>query len=488
MMMHDRRQLRVVTATLYFCAIAWGSARGAERTPFYFEDISVVDVVLGTVLPMRDVVVTDGKIVSVSASQGYRPELGSVHTVIDGRGKYLIPGFIDMHVHLNDRLMAETIEPVRTLEDGDILSPNHLSIYLSNGVSTVQVMHGSPEMLALRDQIARGDAVGPRLVVGSPRLDGLPPADPFVRIVATAAEGLAVVDEMKSTGYDFIKVYSELGQSAYDAIIDRSHQLGLRVDGHLPRSLPLEHGLHGQDHIAHMEEFVYFAKKFDVGEIAEFTRLTREARIGVTPTLIVFKNVLRSVTALDDFLASDDMRYLDPITLDSCLPRNNSYLSEHFQAQKTKERLAQYYEFMKKLTLSFHNAGILMTVGTDATAACTVPGVSFHDEMDELIGAGLSTADVLRMATLEGAKAMRMDAQIGTIDVGKTADLVVLDANPLENIDNTRRVSGVMTHGVWLSKAALDANLRHATSQFKQLDRRLHLEICRLGVCRPPLR
>ena len=129
-----------------------------------------------------------------------------------------------------------------------------------------------------------------------------------------------------------------------------------------------------------------------------------------------------------------------------------------------------------------------MTVGTDATAVCTVPGVSFHDEMDELIGAGLGSADVLRMATLEAAKAMRMDAQIGTIEVGKTADLVVLDANPLENIGNTRRVSGVMTQGVWLSKTALDANLRHASSQFKQLDQRLHLEICRHKVCRPPLR
>ena len=485
MMSYNRRQLGIALATLYFCVIAWGSPRAADHTPFYFEDISVVDVVQGIVLPKRDVVVTDGKIVSVSASKGYRPE--SVHIVIDGRGKYLMPGFIDMHVHLNYRRLAEATVPLVPLTDAEILSPNDLSIYLSNGITTVQVMHGEPEMLPLRDQIARGDTVGPRLVVGSPRLDG-PEGDPFVRVVRTAAEAVAVVNEMKSTGYDFIKVYSELDQSTYDAIIDRSHQLGLRVDGHLPRSLPLEHGLHGQDHIAHMEEFAYFAKKFDADEIAEFTRLTRQAGIGVTPTLIVFKNVLRSVSALDDFLASDDMRYADPFILYSCLPKNNGYLSPHFQEPKTRERLAKYFEFMKKLTLSFHNAGVPMSVGTDARAACTVPGVSFHEEMDELIGAGLSTPDVLRMATLEGAKAMRMDAQIGTIDAGKTADLVVLDANPLENIANTRRVSGVMAQGVWLSKTTLDTNLRHATSQFKQLDQRLHLEICRMGICRPPLR
>lgn len=485
MMTYNRRQLGIAVATLYSCAIAWGSARAADHTPVYFEDISVIDVAKGAVLPKRDVVVTDGKIVSVSPSQGYRPE--SVHTVIDGRGKYLVPGFIDMHVHLNYRRLAEASVALRPLKDAEILSPDDLSIYLSNGVTTVQVMHGEPEMLPLREQIARGDVVGPRLVVGSPRLDG-PEGDPFVRVVATAAEGVAVVDEMKSTGYDFIKVYSELDQSTYDAIINRSHQLGLRVDGHLPRSLPLEHGLHGQDHIAHMEEFAYFAKKFDADEIAEFTRLTRQAGIGVTPTLIVFKNVLRSIFALDDFLGSDAMRYVDPISLDSCLPKNNGYLSAHFQEPKTRERLKKYFEFMKKLTLSFHNAGVPMTVGTDAPAACTVPGVSFHEELDELSGAGISNADVIRMATLDAAKAMRMDAQIGTIEVGKAADLVVLDANPLEKIDNARRVSGVMTHGVWLSKTALDANLRRALSKYKQLDQRLHLEICRQGVCRPPLR
>jgi imidazolonepropionase-like amidohydrolase len=486
MMTYNLRQLGIAVATFYFCAIAWGSARAVDHT-IVFDDISVVDVLRGTVFRNRDVVVTDGKIVSVAPSHGYRPESGSGRTLIYGRAKYLMPGFIDMHVHLNYRRLAEATVSLRPLKDADILSPNDLSIYLSNGVTTVQVMHGEPEMLSLRDQIARGDTVGPRLIVGSPRLDG-PEGDPFVRVVATAEEAVAVVNEMKSTGYDFIKVYSELDQSTYDAIIDRSHQLGLRVDGHLPRSLPLEHGLHGQDHIAHMEEFAYFATKFDANEIAEFTRLTREAGIGVTPTLIVFKNVLRSVSALDDFLASDEMLYADPFILYSCLPRNNSYLSEHFQEPKTRQRLAKYFEFMKKLTLSFHNAGVPMNVGTDASAACTVPGVSFHDEMEELVGVGISTPDVLRMATFEGAKAMRMSAQIGTIDVGKAADLVVLDANPLENIANTRRISGVMTHGVWLSKATLDANLRQALSNYKRLDQRLHLEICRLGVCRPPLR
>jgi imidazolonepropionase-like amidohydrolase len=482
---HHRRPLGIALAAFYSCAIASGSARAADHAPVYFEDINVIDVVKGTVLPKRDVVVTDGKIVSIALSQGYRPE--AVHTVIDGRGKYLAPGFIDMHVHLNYRRLAEARVPLRPLKDAEILSPDDLSVYLSNGVTTVQVMHGEPEMLPVREKIARGDAVGPRLVIGSPRLDG-PEGDTFVRVVRTAEEGVAVVDEMKSTGYEFIKVYSELNQSTYDAIISRSHQLGMRVDGHLPRSLPLEHGLHGQDHIAHMEEFAYLAKEFDADEVAEFTRLTRQAGIGVTPNLIVFRNVLRSVFALDDFLASEDMRFADPFVLYSCLPKNNGYLSAHFQELKTRERLKKYFEFMKQLTLSFHNAGVPLTVGTDAGVACTVPGVSFHEELAELSGAGISSADVLRMATLDAAKAMRMDAQIGTIEVGKAADLVVLKANPLEKIGNARRVSGVMTRGAWLSKGALDANLRHALSQYKQLDERMHLQICRQGVCRPPMR
>jgi len=133
---------RVVATALCFCAIAWGSARAAERTAVYFEHIGVVDVVRGAVLANRDVLVNDGKIVSVTPSHGDRPESGSGRTLVDGRGKYLVPGFIDMHVHLNYRRLAEATVPLRPLTDAEILSPNDLSIYLSNGVTTVQVMHG----------------------------------------------------------------------------------------------------------------------------------------------------------------------------------------------------------------------------------------------------------------------------------------------------------------------------------------------------------
>jgi hypothetical protein len=351
---------------------------------------------------------------------------------------------------------------------------------LYNGITTLQVMHGAPEMLKLRDAIARGDAVGPRLVVSSPRLDGLPPADPLVRIIASAAEGIAVVDEMKSEGYDLIKVYSELGEPAYDAIIDRAHHLGLRVDGHLPRFLPLEHGLHGQDHIAHMEEFAYFAKTFDAAEIARFTQLVKQSGIGVTPTLIVFKNVLRSVDNLDALLARSEVRYVDPISLFAWQPQNNGYRSEQFQAPQMLGLLQKYFTFMQQLTLAFHRAGIPMTVGTDAsTVSGTVPGVSFHDEMAELVASGISAPDVIRMATLEGARAMRMESQFGTAEVGKVADLVMLDANPLGDIANSRRVAGVMVRGHWIPKTNLDEELARVLERYKKLDERLGTRISR---------
>jgi imidazolonepropionase-like amidohydrolase len=474
--------LRCIAWTLgsWIVSLFTAVSLAATASSAVFRDITVIDVTRGASLPGRDVIVSDGKIESITKSNRHRARTAAGHTAIDGHGKFLLPGFIDMHVHLNDRLRVQKLVPAHSFSDAEILSTDNLTAYPYNGITTLQVMHGAPEMLKLRDAIAHGDASGPRLVVSSPRLDGLPPADPLVRIIASAAEGTAVVDEMKLEGYDFIKVYSELGQPAYDAIIERAHHDGLRVDGHLPRFLPLEHGLQAQDHIAHMEEFVYFAKTFDAAEIAQFTRQVKQSGVGITPTLIVFKNVLRSVADLNAVLARSDVRYVDPISLFSWQAQNNGYRSETFQAPQMLGLLQKDFEFMRKLTLAFHQAGIPMTVGTDAsTVSGTVPGVSFHDEMAELVGVGISAPDVIRMATLEGAKAMRMDSQLGTADVGKVADLVMLDANPLVDIENARRVAGVMLAGHWIPKSTLDENMTHTLEHYKKLDGRLGTRINR---------
>lgn len=461
-----------------------GGAAAPSATSLVIRDISVVDVRSGALLPHRTVRIEGGRIVAVvaptdTAAAAAAAVQGKAET-IDGRGQFLLPGFIDMHAHLNSRLQARAQSPAVTLSNTDILSPDNLSLFLFNGVTTIQVMHGDEGMLAMRDSIERGQAVGPRLVVGSPRLDGNPPSDPYPRIVATAAEGVAVVDEMHRSGYDFIKVYDNLSQGAYDAIVTRAHQHHLRVDGHLPRTLALEHGLRGmQDHIAHIEEFVGYAKGGAQADIERITAALQKSGVGVTPTLIVFDNVLRSVANLKDVLADPISAYADPVVYHSWLADNNIYQSDHFQNPRMDAALVKQFDLMKRLTAAFARAGVPLVVGSDCNISGTVAGFSFHDELGELARVGISPADVLRMATLNAATAMRMDSDLGTVEVGKRADLVLLQANPLDDLANSRRIAGVVLRGKWYPQPALRERLAKAMSDFSKLDRRLHLQLQR---------
>jgi imidazolonepropionase-like amidohydrolase len=442
-----------------------------------FADVNVLDVERGVVLPHRDVEVVGGVIRSITpARAGGSRRAGW----IDGRGRYLLPGFIDLHAHLNERVRAAATAPTLVLSDEEILSPAHLNIFLAHGVTTLQVMHGAPEMLRLRDRISAGDATGPRLVVGSPRLDGLPPSDPFVRIAVTAAEGSAFVDEVKAAGYDFIKIYDGLNAETYPAVVTRAHELGLRVDGHLARELPIERSLeHGQDHVAHVEEFASFAPGLNDEDVARLTAQVKRSGVGVTPTLSVFAHVLRSIAAPGEALADPEMAYVDPLIYALWQPDRNPYRSERFQSPKVRARLVRQYQFMRALTVSFARAGVPLAVGTDCNVAGAAPGFSFHEEMQTLVDAGLTPAEVLRMATLNGAVALRLGDQLGSVAVGKMADLVLLEANPVSDIRNTRRIGGVMVRGRWMPAPELKAGVDLMRARFNALEPRLHLPVPR---------
>lgn len=442
-------------------------------------DVAVVDVRSGRTLPGRTVSVVDGRISSI-LDAATSPTPPSEATLVDGRGKYLAPGFIDMHAHLNNNLQARERVRMLSLSDEDILSARHLAIFLYNGVTTLQVMHGDEHILALRDAIERGEVIGPRLIVGSPRLDGNPPSSPYPRIVATAAEGVAVVDEMRAAGFDFIKVYDRLNQPTYDAIVTRAHSLHLRVDGHLPRTLPLAHALDGrQDHVTHMEEFVgYVGDGSDAG-IERLAAQTKRSGVGVTPNLIVFENVVRSVLDLPAVLKREATAYADPLVYYSWQPKNNPYRTERFQAPALREALLRQLALLKKLTLAFHREGVPMVVGTDCNISGTVAGFSFHDELAELAGAGIPASDTIRMATSNAASVLRRDSELGGVESGKVADLVLLDANPLENVGNARRISGIVLRGRWLPMSELRRMLGESLASYRPLDRRLQLDVRR---------
>ncbi len=460
------------------------SLKAEITTSIIIRNVNVIDVITSQIKLNHRVLIENGQISAISKdSTSFKAPIGA--TEINGKGKYLVPGFIDMHVHLNPKMKAQAIAPTLALTDKDIASTDHLSLFLMNGVTTIQVLHGDTVMLELRDAIANDQALGPRMLVSSPRLDGNPPSDSFARIVATGPQGTSVVDEMHATGYDLIKIYDLLNQESYDAIVKRSHELGMRITGHLPRTLPIEYGLginmstDRQDRVAHLEDFASYAVDHSDREVKDFTELARKSGVGVTPTLIVFKNVLRSVFDLEDLLQDPAVGYTDPILYRSWLPDMNRYQSERFMDEKLRQRLVKRYDFMQRLTFAFFKAGVPMAVGSDCYVSGTVCGFSFADELEELVATGIEPSAVLKMATIGGARAIGMEDRLGSITPGKIADLVLLDENPLKNIANARKVSGIVVNGRWLSRDDLRRNLAAALTEFSKLDQRLKLEIKR---------
>ena len=379
-----------------------------------------------------------------------------------------------MHAHVNFRARASATSPSLMLADEDILSEEHLAVCLANGVTTVQRMHGSREMLRLRDRIEAGDIVGPRLVVGTPRLDGLPESDPYVRVAETPDEGVAFVDASVQAGYDFLKIYDGLDGPTYDAVIARAHARGMRVDGHVARTLPLARSLAGtQDHIGHIEEFVGYANGYSQKEADRLAAQVARSRVGVTPTLAIFQNVIASIEDLPATLTGPTIVYQDPLIYAGWLPSRSGYVSARFQGEAKKAALKRQYAFMRMLTASMHRAGVPLAVGTDCNVASTICGFSYVDELKTLHSVGLSTKTVLKMATLEGARAMRMTDRLGTIESGHAADLVLLNRNPLLDLQATRDIAGVMVRGRWLDRAELDDRLLQMQKRFAALDARL---------------
>ena len=466
-------------ALLAFAIFVLCSAQSAGANPDTqhvrgFADVNVIDVQGGVVLEHMDVEVSEGVITRVRPAR--RPNRAPARGWVDGRGLYLAPGLIDMHVHLDDRLHAQVAAPTLSVTDEELLSIDDLSLFLAHGITSIQVMHGAPEMLRLRDQIDAGAEVGPQLIVGSPRIDGLPASDPYVRIAATPEVGRALVDEMRSTGYDFIKLYDGLDAPTYSAVIARAHELGLRVDGHLARTLPLSTSLFGgQGHVAHIEEFASFAPNLDERDIEQLTDEVQRSGIGVTSTLVVYQHMLRFVADPVAPLSDPEIAYAAPLIFARWLPGRNGYGAERFRSPDLQARLHRRFDFMRALTLSFVRAGVPVAAGSDCndSGAGVVPGFSFHEELRILSDIGLTPAEVLRSATLNGAEAMGLGDVLGSVTQGKRADLLLLRGNPLADIRNTELVAGVMVRGRWLHSGELNAGVGRMLSRYQALEDRL---------------
>jgi imidazolonepropionase-like amidohydrolase len=432
----NARTLALVTALLG-APFRDGTAQHASQAPpVVIENVNVVPMDRQRVLTRQTVVIEGGFIARMGSASSVRAPAGA--HVVDGSGRFLIPGLADVHVHLSY---------------SDETEQRHiLRMFVVNGVTSVLNMRGAPQTLELRSAVAGGRVLGPTIYTVGPYIN-----EPFV---TTPAEVERAVVEQRRAGYDFVKLHGDLSRDAYSRLNAVARREGIRVVGHAPRNLGLAAMFEERQYaVAHAEEFLYdqnnSSRNFQQVEprIPDLARSMVDAGIWLMPNLTAYRIIGLMAGDLDAVLARPEMKFLPRPRRESWGPATNPYTARF--GPDAYPRFMQRLALLQKLVRSFHAAGVPLLIGTDAMNTGVVPGFSTHDELAELVVAGLTPFEALRAATSNAAGFFARGNQRGVVAVGQTADLVLLDANPLENIANSRRIAGVMLRGRWLDRADL---------------------------------
>jgi hypothetical protein len=435
-------------------------ARAQDGRAVVFRDATVIDATESRPRAGQTVVVEGGRITYVGPAAGRRPPPGAV--VVDAAGKFLIPGLWDMHVHLTKG------------------GSTSLPLFVANGVTSVRDMGSDfAEVGAGRGAVAAGRRVGPRIRTAGPILESAAnvqrmlnerTVEPVARIrapVRDSAHARAVVDSIARLGVDFLKIRTYASRSALAGIVAAAREAGLALVGHPP-------GVGVEDTLRRAWS------SFEHG----FAPLLNEAapewrqgvfrdlaarRTAVVPTLVTMREsllvpVARAGEVTRDTLARTEARraYV------------GGYLIEDWKEQVAEREGIDLDELRRLFASGVRNlremraAGVRLMPGTDVGVLLIFPGFTLHDELGWFVrDLGFTPWEALAAATREPAAFFGVEGQVGTIEAGKLADLVLLDADPLADIGNTRRIAGVLSHGVWRDRRALDALLAEVRAEHR---------------------
>jgi imidazolonepropionase-like amidohydrolase len=439
---------KLIAALLFFVVAA---ANGASTA---FVNVNVIPMTSETVLHAQTVIVTDGRIAAIGDVDS--TSLPTDAIVVDGTDRFLLPGLAEMHGHVPGGT-SQSLQ--RTL-----------SLYVANGVTTVRGMLGQPSHLELRQSIAAGEMLGPRLITSGPSLNG--------RSVSSPAAAIAMVEAQHAAGYDFLKIHPGLTRPEFDAMAATARQLGMPFAGHVPEDVgirrALDAGIATVDHLdGYMQALlpvnddpsgglggvfgVFIADQADEEKIADIVAATAAAGAWNVPTESLFEHITSAATDPDDMVDWPEMIYMPAATVSQWRQTKRDLLDD---ANYDAATAARAVGIRQRLIRELHSAGAGLLLGSDSPQIFNVPGFAIHRELEFLVDAGLTPFAALETGTVNAARFFAQELDYGSITTGKVADLVLLDANPLQDISNSRRVHGVMVSGRWLSRSDIDGLLK----------------------------
>ena len=420
-----------------------------------FTHVNVVPMEDEYILADQTVLVRDGIIAEIGPAVDIALPEGTL--AIDGTGKYLMPGLIDSHVHIKEE--------------------NELVLFLAHGVTAVRDMWGTTGMqlrlgfadqLDMRQKINQGELIGPTIYTAGPLIEGKPATSPLMPVIDTPEQAAESITWQAAQGYDFVKVYDHLNPETYEAALATAAAEGLPVVGHVPFAVGIDRVLAGgQQTIEHLSGYIDSdSAEFIIPEEAldRYAAQTREASVWNCPTLGVYTKVvpaneqdqLQQMPGME--FVSPRMRFLWSMFLNQ-LRGGLIYTGDDYPARITALNM--------KMTRALHEAGAGIILGTDSDNPFLIPGLSLLDELDYLTAAGFTPYEALISGTRDAARVLGQGDVFGTIVPGKRADLLLLAANPLEDVRHVRQQVGVFAGGRWWPEEELQGMLAELAASYE---------------------
>ncbi len=455
---------------LYFLAFCLLSACTSTRSkPFTEEELQGSSLAFRhvSVLPMTEEAVRADQTVWILNHKIH--QIGPEGTVelpvgtreIDGTGSYLLPGLAEMHAHIpqqNRALMEET-----------------LFLYLSQGITTIRGMLGHPDHLVLREDVRSGNIGGPQIFTAGPSLNGTSAPD-----IATATQ---MVQDQQAAGYDFLKLHPGLSRTVFDAIVATAREVGIPYSGHISAEVGIHHAL-ASDYasIDHLDRYLdglippsagldpaengffglNYTDQMDPAGIEALARETQKAGVWNVPTMSMLVRWVGPVSA-DELAAAPEMQYMNPQTVDNW--KKGKFSMTSYESWNP-ERVERFFTLRRQMLKALQEAGAGILLGSDAPQVFNVPGFSIHHELAEMVASGLTPYEALRSGTALPALFFGQQGAFGTLEPGAAADLILVRANPLEEVSHLRNPLGVMVKGQWLDQATLEAGLAKIAARY----------------------
>jgi imidazolonepropionase-like amidohydrolase len=412
-----------------------------------FVNVNVVPMTSETVVARQTVVVENGVVVVIGDVDNVPVPEGS--ELVDGTDRYLMPGLAEMHAHI----------PGADSQSLDRI----FSLFVANGITVIRGMLGQASHLRLRQQILDGDVFGPRLFTAGPSFSG--------NSVSGAADAIRKVRAQHDAGYDFIKLHPGLSADEFRAIAETANELGMPFVGHVPAAVGVEDALAaGMTTIDHLDGYMAaltspdsdgtgghgglsLANQAVTERIENVVAATARAGTSNVATQSLFESRVSEVT-VTDLRNRPEMRYMPESTVNEWVAAKERQLSDRdFDA----ELAARAIEVRRALIFALHKAGAGLLSGSDAPQVFNVPGYSLHRELGYFVASGLSPFEALQTSTT--AVAEFFGTNTGAVAIGRGADLLLVNANPLADIGNIQRIHGVMLRGNWYSAEELEDRL-----------------------------